>query len=107
MPFIFIVPIWLLIVLVAIPLFFVRRLRFLGTHIIVASTLGILISFTLSISVLVAGGRLLPTSRFNGVLIFGLFVLTLIGGGVVGLAIGIFLAHGINKRLAWWPVPDS
>jgi hypothetical protein len=107
MPFVFIVPVWLLIVLVAVPFFFWRRVRFLGTHIIVASTLAILISFTLSISVLVAGARLLPTSRFNGILIFGLFVLALIGGGVVGLAVGIFLAHSINKRLAWWPVPDS
>jgi NADH:ubiquinone oxidoreductase subunit 6 (subunit J) len=106
MPFIFIVPVWLLIVLVAAPLFFLRRLRFLGVHIVVASTLAILISFTLSISVLVAGSRL-PTSRVNGVLIFGLFGLSLIGGGVLGLGLGIFLAHRINTRLAWWPVPDS
>ena len=106
MPFFFIVPVWLLIVLVAVPLFFLRRLRFLGLHIVVASTLAILISFTLSISVLVAGARL-PTSRVNGVIIFGLFVLSLIGGGVLGLVLGIFLAHRINTRLAWWPVPDS
>ena len=106
MPFIFIVPVWLLIVLVALPLFFIRRLRFLAVHIVMASTIAILISFSLSISVLVAGARL-PTSRVNGILIFGLFVLSIVGGGVLGLVVGIFLAHRINTRLAWWPVPDS
>jgi len=106
MPFIFIVPVWLMIVLVALPLLFVRRLRFLAVHIVMASSIAIVISFTLAISVLVAGARL-PTSRVNGILIFGLFVLSLIGGGVLGLVVGIFLAHRINRRLAWWPVPDS
>ena len=106
MPFVFIVPVWLLIVLVAIPFLFLRRLRFLGIHIVVASTLAILISFTLAISVLVAGARL-PTSRANGIVIFALFVLSLVGGGVLGLIIGIALAHRVNKRFAWWPVPDA
>jgi hypothetical protein len=106
MPFIFIVPVWLLIVVAAVPLLFLRRLRFLAIHIVLASTIAILISFSLSISVLVAGSRL-PTSRVNGILIFGLFVLSLVGGGVLGLIVGIFLAHRINTRLAWWPVPDS
>jgi hypothetical protein len=106
MPFIFIVPVWLLIVLAAAPLLLARRLRFLAVHIVMASTMAILISFSLSISVLVAGGRL-PVSRFNGFLIFGFFALSLIGGGVLGLVLGIFLAHRINTRLAWWPVPDS
>jgi hypothetical protein len=106
MPFIFIVPVWLLIVLAAAPLLFVRKLRFLAVHIVMASTMAILISFSLAISVLVAGGRL-PVSRLNGFLIFGFFALSLVGGGVLGLALGIFLAHRINTRLAWWPVPDS
>ena len=65
MPFIFIVPVWLLIVLAATPLLFVRKLRFLAVHIVMASTMAILISFSLAISVLVAGGRL-PVSRLNG-----------------------------------------
>ena len=34
MPFIFIVPVWLLIVLAAAPLLFVRKLRFLAVHIV-------------------------------------------------------------------------
>jgi hypothetical protein len=54
----------------------------------------------------VAGGRL-PVSRLNGFLMFGFFALSLVGGGLLGLALGIFLAHRINTRLAWWPVPDS
>lgn len=106
MPFIFIIPVWFLIVLAAAPLLFVRKLRFLAVHIVMASTMSILISFSLAISVLVAGGKF-PVSRFNGFLIFGFFVLSLIGGGVLGLVLGIFLAHRINTRLAWWPVPDS
>ena len=106
MPFIFIVPVWLMIVLAAVPLLFVRRLRFLAVHVVMASSLAILISFTLAIAVLLAGGRL-PVSRHNGFVIFGLFVLSLIGGGVLGLVLGIFLAHRINLRLAWWPVSDS
>jgi hypothetical protein len=106
MPFIFIVPVWLLIVLAAAPLLFVRKLRFLAVHIVMASTMAILISFSLAISVLVAGGRL-PVLRLNGFLMFGFFALSLVGGGLLGLALGIFLAHRINTRLAWWPVPDS
>ena len=106
MPFIFIVPVWLLIVLVAVPLLCVRKLRFLAVHIVMASTMAIVISFSLAITVLVAGGSL-PVSRLNGFLIFGFFVLSLVGGGVLGLVLGIFLAHRINTRLAWWPVPDS
>ena len=106
MPFIFIVPVWLVIVLAAAPLLFIRRLRFLAVHIIVGSSMAILMSFTIAIAVLVAGGKL-PVSRLNGFVIFGAFVLSLIGGGVLGLVLGICLAHRINTHLAWWPVPDS
>jgi hypothetical protein len=57
MPFIFIVPVWLVIVLAAAPLLFIRRLRFLAVHIIVGSSMAILMSFTIAIAVLVAGGK--------------------------------------------------
>ena len=99
MPFIFIVPVWLLIVLAALPLLFVRKLRFLAVHMVMASTMAILISFSLAISVLVAGGRL-PVSRLNGLLIFCIFALSLVGGGVLGLVLGIFLAAVFTAALS-------
>jgi hypothetical protein len=105
-PFFIIVPLWILVVLMALPLFFIRRLRFLATHVVIASTLAVLISGVLSTAILVGGPRL-PPSRLTAVLIVGFYLLSIPGGGVVGLLIGILIAHRLNKRLAWWPIPPS
>ena len=105
MPFFFIFPLWIILVVLAIPLFFIRRLRFLGTHVVVASTLAVVTSFALSTLMLFGVPRLLPAFRFSGVVLMILYVLSILGGGGAGLLVGIVLGHKLNKLLAWWPIP--
>jgi hypothetical protein len=101
MPFFFIFPLWLLLVLLAVPLFFSRSVRFLGAYVVIASTLAVLISFALSTLVLAGVPRFLPPSRFSGVILVGLYVFSILGGGGAGLLLGIVLAHRLNKSLGW------
>lgn len=105
MPFFFIVPLWIVLVVLAIPLFFIRRLRFLGTQVVVASTLAVLTSFVLSTLILIGVPRLVPASRLSGVVLISLYVLSILGGGGAGLLLGIILGHKLNKRFGWWPRP--
>ena len=107
MPFFFIVPLWFLLVVLSIPLFAVRRLRFLGMHVVMASTLAVLVSFALSTLILIAVPRLVPAFRWNGVVLIALYVLSILGGGGAGLLLGILLGHKLNKRFGWWPVPPA
>jgi hypothetical protein len=105
MPFFFILPLWIMLLVLAVPLFFRRRLRFLGTHLVVASTLAVVTSFSLSTLALIAVPRLLPAFRFTGVVLLGVYLLSILLGGGAGLLVGVALAHKLNKRLTWWPVP--
>lgn len=107
MPFFLILPLWLVLLVLSVPLFFVRRLRFLGTHIAIASTAAVLVSFVLSTLILFGSARLLPDSRFSGVAVISLYLLSIIGGGVAGSAFGMVLAHKLNRRLSWWPIPPE
>lgn len=106
-PFFFIVPLWLILVVLSIPLFAVPRLRFLGTHVVMASTVAVLISFALSTLILFGVPRLIPPFRWSGVVLIVLYVLAIVGGGGAGLLLGILLAHNLNKRFGWWPVPPA
>ena len=105
MPFFVIFPLWIALVVLAVPLFFIRRLRFLGTHVVVASTAAVLTAFALSTLILIGVPRVLPALRFRGVVLIGLYVFSILGGGGAGLALGIVLAHKVNKRFGWWPPP--
>lgn len=107
MPFFFIFPLWIVLVVLAVPLFFIRRLRFLGTYVVVASTLAVLTSFVLSTLILFGVPRLLPAFRFSGVVVISLYVLSILGGGGAGLVLGVVFGHKVNKRFGWWPVPPA
>ena len=116
MPFFFILPLWVLLLLLAIPLFFIRRLRFLGTHIAIASTTAVAMSLLLSTLILFGVPRLLGPfrhsgvvviSRHSGVVVISLYLLTIAGGGVAGLLVGVVLAHKLNRRFSWWPRPAA
>ena len=107
MPFFVIFPLWIVLIVLALPLFFIRRLRFLGTHVVVASTAAVLAAFALSTLILIGVPRMLPAFRFSGIVLIGLYVLSILGGGSAGLLLGIVIGHKVNKGLGWWPLPPA
>ena len=102
-PLFFILPLWLLCILIAIGLVFSSKYRFLTNYLILCSTGALIGCFIFGTLVLfgvtkVEGQH--PSSTMALV-----FLITLIGagsvGGVVGLTSGFFLARWLNRILGW------
>jgi hypothetical protein len=91
---------WFMVMLVAAPGFFIRKLRFLSTLLVLGSTTAAIVS--LGGSTLLALGLLaLPyDAGFVGI---WAYLLSLLGLGLGGLMLGLYAGYRVNKRLGWWP----
>ncbi len=102
MPFFFIAPLWLLAIAAGLSLLFFRRLRFLSSYLVLASTGGLVLSLLASTLVLWLG-----TSIFNNrngwaaIVVIGGYLASIPVFGLVGVLLGILAARRINRRLRW------
>ena len=100
MPFFFIVPLWLLLLLFGTALVFSRRLRFLTPYIVLGSTIGLMCSVAVSTAVLLLLGRLLGGTSVAWLALVAYLVAIVIGGGV-GVVAGLLLGQKVNRQLGW------
>lgn len=115
MIYFFIFPLWTLVVLFGIILLFFPKLRFLGPHVILASTFATTISFVLSIGLLIGFAGLWQNlgswetfrnhSDITSAAGVGMGILGYLGGlalgALVGAVIGIAIAWWIDRKLGW------
>lgn len=96
MPFFFLAPIWLLLLIVGFALLISARFRFLSAYLILGSTIGFIASLILSTVLL------LLMLRAGAPLLTVLVYLVSIGvGAVFGVFVGIVLARKLNRVLGW------
>jgi hypothetical protein len=104
MPFFFILPIWLLCVVVGLALCFFKQFRFLSSYLVLSSTGGLILSFALSTFLLWLGPRFLSNaSGWAGLILIAAYLAGIAIGGFVGIIAGLLAARRINKRLDWTP----
>ena len=96
MPFFFMLPLWLVCVLLGITFLFFPRLRFLSAHILLGSTIGLLVSFGLSTLALI----LLPKTAVSGWIVLVGYLAGIAIGGAIGIAIGVLAAKKLNNLVA-------
>jgi hypothetical protein len=96
MPFFFILPLWLVCLLLGIVLLFLPKLRFLSAHILLGSTIGLLLSFGLSTLALI----LLAKTAVSGWVVLIGYLAGIGFGGAIGIAVGIFAAKKLNGLIA-------
>jgi hypothetical protein len=102
MPFFFIVPAWLLCVVIGVVLCLFRRSRFLSLYLVLGSTGGMIASLTLSTFLLWIAPKLFGKAPGGKGLILIVAYLASIGiGGVVGTTVGFIAAGKINRRFRW------
>jgi len=102
MPFFFIVPIWLLCVVVGLALCFFRQFRFLSSYVVLSSTGALILSFALSSFWLWFGPRLLSNaSGWAGLILIAAYLAGIAIGALVGIIAGFLAARKINRRLHW------
>jgi hypothetical protein len=99
-PFFFIVPLWLLLLVFGTALVFSRRLRFLTPYIVLGSTIGLMCSVAVSTAVLLLLGRLLGGTSVAWLALVAYLVAIVIGGGV-GVIAGLLLGQQVNRQLGW------
>ena len=100
MPFFFIVPLWLLLLISGVALVFSPRLRFLTPYIVLGSTVGLVCSAVFSTGVLLLLGRLLGGTSVAW-LAFAGYLIAIVIGGAVGVLAGLLLGQKVNRRLGW------
>ena len=100
MPFFFIVPLWLLCLVAGGVLLFSKRLRVLSLYLVMGSTGGVIVSFLLSLGVLLLAGKFLGGTRFAWVALIG-YLIGIVGGGTIGILGGGILARIVNRRVGW------
>jgi hypothetical protein len=102
MPFFFIVPVWLLCVLIGVLLCLFKRSRFLSLYLVLSSTGGTIVSLTLSTFLLWIAPKLFSKEHtWDGVILVAAYLASIAVGGVVGTAAGFIAAGKINQRLRW------
>lgn len=98
MPFFFIVPLWLLCLLVGAVLFSFASLRSLSLYVMLAATGFTLFSFLSSTLVLLVAGKWPQLVGHSGLLLMGGYIGALMAGGAFGTAAGLVLAYRLNSR---------
>jgi hypothetical protein len=105
MLFFFIVPLWLLCVVLGVGLLFSRRWRYSSSYLILVSTLGLIGSFVLSTAILFLGPKTFTGTGidnglvfFGGIVLIGLYIAGIAIGAVLGAWGGLILARKVNAR---------
>jgi hypothetical protein len=101
LPFFFIAPVWLLLVIAGVLVCISKKLRFLASYLILGSTLGLIASLAFSFGTSVLLAKILGSEAgsVGGLIIVLGFVTGMLGGGVIGVLAGGWLAHRLNRRL--------
>src|SRR4029450_1297455 len=99
MPFIFIVPVWILCIAIGFGMLLFTHLRHLCAYLIAGSTFGLIVSFLLSTAVLLIFPRfddsigLHDAGLLGGVVLIGGYIAGIAIGGALGLVAGAVLAR--------------
>ena len=103
MPFFFIVPVWLFVVVLGLVLFFLPPYRRVGLYVVIVSTAATLASFVLSTAVLYVGVKIGAqlTSIWLGLAVVGSYVVSIGIGAVLGVTAGFALTRKLLHRLSW------
>jgi hypothetical protein len=102
MPFFFIVPIWLLCVVIGVVLCFFKRSRFLSLYLVLSSTGSAIVSLALSTFVLWTAPKLFAKEHtWEGLVLIAAYLGSIVLGAVVGAIVGFVAAGKINQRLRW------
>lgn len=101
MLFFFIVALWILCVAIGLVLCFIKQLRFLPSYLILCSTGSAVASFVLSVLAMILLDKVLDKdSEWDGFIILGLYVASIVTGGLIGTEAGTWAARKLNKRFA-------
>jgi hypothetical protein len=106
MPYFLILPVWLLILLIAGGLAFMKSTRRLAAYIAVCSTSGVLVSIVLSTLALILVAKLpwsASGSTAGGIAFLASYIGGIALGGVLGVALGfwgLYRFTGSRKRLS-------
>jgi hypothetical protein len=98
MPFFFIVPLWILCLLVGATLFCLARFRSLSLYLLLGSTGFTVISFACSTTILLVAGKWPQLFWHSGLLAVVGYVGALLMGGAFGAITGLALAYKLNCR---------
>jgi hypothetical protein len=100
MLFFFILPVWFLCLIAGFGILLSQRLRFLSAYLLLGSTCGLLLSFVLSLGVLLLTGKFLGGTSVAWLALVAYLVGIAIEG-TIGVLLGLFLARTLNRRLGW------
>lgn len=92
MPFFFLLPLWMLVVVASIGMLFTRRYNSLALYLLFSSTGGLLLSFVASSAVLLIGPTLVAGTRFGWLVLLG-YGTGIVFGGFLGILAGLFFAY--------------
>jgi hypothetical protein len=92
MPFFFLVPLWILSIIAGAILLLFARLRFLSAYIFLASTIGIVSAFLVSLAVLALAAKIFAGTSFAWVALLA-YLLGIALGGAGGILVGVILAR--------------
>jgi hypothetical protein len=98
MPFFFIVPLWLIAIVFGTILLFVKNLRWLATYVFCCSTIGLALSFFLSLLLLMTSAKVLSGTKFAWLSLL-IYLAGIAIGGVVGVLGAIPISLKINRKL--------
>jgi hypothetical protein len=97
MPFFFILPVWVLSIVVSVPMLLSGRFRIVGAYISLTSTGGLAGSFLVSTAALMLGGKMLGGTAVAWITPL-LYVLGICVGGMGGITIGALIARKLTKQ---------
>ena len=99
MAFFFIIPLWLLCLLMGTALACFQGLRRTGFYVIAVSTGGTLVSLLLSTAVFFLGTRIGAKhfGTWSGVALIGTYVLGIVAGGLIGSVSGFLLSRKLLR----------
>src|SRR5687768_2781694 len=101
MPFFFILPLWLLTVLLGIVMVCARTTRRAGVYVITMSTFATILSLLLSTVVLVVGPRItVSPPEWMGLMVFAAYLIAIPIGGLTGAIAGFVVARKLLARLS-------
>jgi len=97
MPFFFIVPVWVVAVVVSIVLLAIGRTRTAGIYLLLGSTGGLVGSFIVSTAALLVGGWLVKGTGQGWLVLVG-YLAAMGVGGLMGVTAGLVAARRVAGR---------